>query len=95
MILSLLAALLLSPADTIPATHVLSSITTPILAGENCAETKIWTPENDEWFHQLIRLNPQAGIVVVGRGITGCHPAGRPVTGMTSSPAARSRSSAL
>ncbi len=79
MISTLLAALLLSPAAASPIAAAPTAIVAPIPTGENCAETKIWTPENDEWFHQLIRLNPRASIVVAGRGITVCNPVGVPL----------------
>lgn len=33
------------------------------------ASTRIYTPENEEWFRKLIDLNPTATVVVVGQGI--------------------------
>lgn len=42
--------------------------------------SRIATPENVEWFRQLIALNPDAFVHTVGQGICVTNPEGQPLT---------------
>lgn len=65
-------------------TPAAASVTPPaqiqsIATGENQASTDIFTWENEDWFNDLINLNPDAWVVPDGPGITVTNPSGRPL----------------